>query len=86
MFQLYGPTWNSGVPIFAANLCSKPLEPVKSELPTPSSPQKNIELQEPTVPEFDWNGSGLTNLQDCEYYRSYLYPKSGSRIILLKFM
>ncbi|XP_045460753.1 uncharacterized protein LOC123671111 [Harmonia axyridis] len=56
---LYGPSWNSGVPIFAANLCSKPLEPIKSEFPIPTSPQKNIESQ-----EFDWSGSGLSNLQD----------------------
>ncbi|XP_044745063.1 WASH complex subunit 2 [Coccinella septempunctata] len=64
---LYGPSWNSGVPIFAANLCSKPLEPIKSELPVPIiSPQKNIETQESTstIPEFDWSGSGLASLQD----------------------
>ncbi|KAL3286100.1 hypothetical protein HHI36_000613 [Cryptolaemus montrouzieri] len=69
---LYGPSWNAGVPIFAANLCSTPLEPIKSEIPLPLTPQK-IQLVQPEPPvastevpavDFDWNGAGLTNPLD----------------------
>ncbi|KAK9869130.1 hypothetical protein WA026_002885 [Henosepilachna vigintioctopunctata] len=70
---LYGPTWNAGIPIFAANLCSTPLEPIKSEVicsPSPHKPKETLDVDrfklstDVPLAEFDWSGAGLTNPLD----------------------
>ncbi|KAJ8936636.1 hypothetical protein NQ314_012252 [Rhamnusium bicolor] len=65
--MLYGPSWNPSIPRFAANLGLKPLEPIKTEILTPtvlkSSPSISTQPSNVEIPsaQFDWNGSGLIN-------------------------
>ncbi|XP_063932663.1 aftiphilin isoform X2 [Zophobas morio] len=69
---LYGPAWNCSMPRFAANLGLTPLEPVKTEILTPtpiqnvSSPSNSSQKNNSDIPtaQFDWSGSGLINPLD----------------------
>lgn len=53
-----------------------PLEPVKTEILTPtpvqnvSSPSNSSQKETSDIPtvQFDWNGSGLVNPLDCKYF------------------
>lgn len=81
LLQLHGGGWNLSMPKFAANLSAAPLEPVKSEILTPTP--ANVSFSTPTsqsdIPtaQFDWSGSGLTNPLDCEYWMIRTFLVSG---------
>ncbi|KAJ8924099.1 hypothetical protein NQ315_006881 [Exocentrus adspersus] len=79
---LYGASWNSSMPRFAANLGLAPLEPIKSEMPTSvlkSSPSTSSQPSNSDIPsaQFDWNGSGLVNPLDSVTKESTEPPQTG---------
>lgn len=61
------------MPIFASNLSSQPLEPVKTEISSPQVPPlspstvtKSMPADIPTA-QFDWKGSGLENPLESKF-------------------